>query len=1557
MRGEVYPFSIKFCLSDGRTTPNFLLSHRPPTPYELELVNTTDTESVERFAPECSEEGRTRRWQYYNTAISEESCELEGVEYVTVEREVRASCLIPEVAQLLNHSFTVPEGVEYVDALNYIQTNYVEIQDPASPLYDSVLAGILGEDFPNVNCVVPNESCSTPVLENSVVNISTVGEETTNTIPKPIEDYTPLNTLGLTNVWVAGEDDGFSEDTAFMEEFLNPGETAYIRINTGVGYNCLGSRPLNPLIQNNSSDILQYEAGESLADIQTAHPSSCTDPNFAPFVHTGSQWYTAEVPDEGLVFEVSPTESCESADTVSTGTTLRYTIFDGCGGAEVLCGFFDPTQGLMLPIDFADFATSNMVVAIDSPYEERLRFLDGSVVYVVTPPCTPLTVNVREVEYLGVEVALLDVTFSKTEFYVMTCQYQIPEFGTCQVLPFEKGSFGYYESLETYPCNSELYDSSGLIIRRDDIPIAYQQFFEENYVSAISSGVYDLREDTDLRETPLRFYRFPDNCVSPFMNIENNLPFIGSYIFPLGISLDNDIINAFLDIAVANELITLEDRGLITGYELFRGDRRLDRGVLAKGLAYDIYKYKEGSDDRYYSNYPYNDLGSDRYNYTDVTRSTLIPHPYDGQGNSRYTFHSPDTHFNKPEIPPEVHFEGYQLGHSRGRFVEVDNHSEWVLLNRKGYVLATSLAVAEAALELGVIIGQGIIDSSANYYVGIIGNPLAPAGTISAIAIGITALATQVQKVGEYRYNWLRLLRENGRSLNFAKYYASEGWYNSFLPNCEEGNMFRGLAASKYVKSGNYKIGEAFSGDTTTLNNFHRESSVYLSISEDYLLQYPQNYINYDNNDVNYGLASRFTSSEAGVCSTDRSEEVTRNIGSPYVSLRRWLPRQYGEVSSIRWLPLSYCGDLLEDNDCEVVYGGDIFISRFSLKRKIPFFYTNAVGIANHTPFEYYSQRNIGHPRYYVDHQTVQREGLGAALFPDVADEINLDCTDGVSGIYFRQPSHFYLFSYGIPQFLVESEINVNYRYARKEAHEQFYPEVGDYIDWTQEENVSIKEDNTYHYNDTYSKSVTGLNTGLLPDTYNKEEYDCRFDSPNGVIYSRQDVSENDLSDPWLVYRPLDFHEFPTHMGRLVDLRGIESSQVLVRFENGVTLFNAVDQLRDRLTPENYLLGSGGIFASRPLESNLTDLGYAGTQHKAMVSCEFGHFWVDAKRGGVFQVDPNGGNLREITQGMRQWFKRHLPFKILREGIDGLSYRDVDNNYRGIGIAMGWDERFRRVFLTKKDFKLRPEYKGRITFRDNCFFLDEELEVEITNELIFERCCFTLGYSPLLKMWISYYSFHPDYYIDMVNHFKTGLNYPSEGEQGGLWSHLLTNKSYQVFYGKLHPWIIELPVPEIGSPRILETIRYWMDTRRYHNEFDFAEKRRIGFNKAWVYNHSQHSGELILKHGDPNNMRQRWEYPKQISNFQEEILVTEEDMRWVFNHLRNRVRDECNNVPIMNWDCNQILRTINPLALNYRCPLTERLRGDWLLVRFIQDEESRYHQIFKFFDYKNRSYD
>ena len=76
--------------------------------------------------------------------------------------------------------------------------------------------------------------------------------------------------------------------------------------------------------------------------------------------------------------------------------------------------------------------------------------------------------------------------------------------------------------------------------------------------------------------------------------------------------------------------------------------------------------------------------------------------------------------------------------------------------------------------------------------------------------------------------------------------------------------------------------------------------------------------------------------------------------------------------------------------------------------------------------------------------------------------------------------------------------------------------------------------------------------------------------------------------------------------------------------------------------------------------------------------------------------------------------------------------------------------------------------------------------------------------------------------------FQSGKNYSSESQEIGLWSHGLTNQSYQVFYGKLYPFVIEVPVREQYVNKILTNYQYRMDARRYQDEVNYQILRTTG---------------------------------------------------------------------------------------------------------------------------------
>lgn len=1312
--------------------------------------------------------------------------------------------------------------------------------------------------------------------------------------------------------------------------------------------------------------------------------------DFTEKIHTNAIWFKVDFAGQPKkMFEVSPI-LCENGDD-NSNNQLRISVFTSCSSTTAIAGSVvvdmsansDNTK--MLELTSSDFS-GTAYIAIDSAL--RTRNTPGGTRSTLMPPCGCFSALQRDAILIK-QVNYVNLTFGKRQTYKSLCTFTVALPNDCDPAPYQKGNFSYWESVERYPCNEHLWDSSKLIIPQNILPAEFRTDFENYYVASIQSGNYVLNSDANFMDKPIRHYKFPDSTKVPFMTpgaATDSVPFKSASIYPIGFFIPNNVINAFLDVAVLNGLISQEDRDNITRFEVFRGDRRVDKSIIAKGLLFDMYGYIDvnSGQEVYYPNYPLNSQGMDDFN------NVLFP-TFKPGANNFFSFHSPNTHFLKPSLPGEMLVEGYQFGYANHHFDEVLGHPTYVILGDKAHNVAGTLAGIEAGLEAGLATANSLMN------VLTAGTPYGVILSVAAMVLELIQIVIQaIQNGAKYKLQWEETFYNMGKPHNFAYYQTAIGHYNVFAPNNNNNSKLRGLNIRQYLDSGRYEVTEETSSTKFNINAIDREDFVLLRTNV-HNVEYTQEFFNWDNRSV-----SPSTSSRKNYPGTGKAAGYSSRAGSPYATLKQYLPAQYGGINDITWIHTGFCGNL-EGESCAPIFGGDVVISRFAVKRKMPYFLNTAMGLAPLTPFKYSDYININPPdvnfatalappHFFIDYK-INDEGnlVSILLFPSLKSPLYLDSIGGdTSGtFYVKPPNKFYLYSYGIPYFLVESEINCNFRYAKREAHENFYPLVGDVLEWTQEVKNSIRNANTYFYNTVYSQGHTLYPYEVLPSSYDPATYAKINNLRNSVIYSMQDNSQNSFIDPWLIYKPNDWFDFEKQFGDLIAMVGIESEQILAKFTNGFSIFGATDVLRDRLTPETKNLGQGGIFAGRTVNFNRTELGYAGTQHTAHLSCEFGHFWVDAKRGKVFQLSPGGKDLREISKSQdslnnscEKWFKEQLPFKILQYA-PGLSWTEMDNNYKSIGITIGWDDRTKRVFITKRDWV--P--KNFICYRDGEFYdanIDNYTEVinqyiasgyefveidqcrlkfelkregqspvifvpltkiELGDPRYFDDCSWTIAYSPTLQTWISYYSFQPDYYISYNTHFQTGLNTDHE-QKFGVWSHLPFISSYQVFYGEKHPFTIEYPITTNLTNSVLSHIEYYLDVRKYYNKHNYVNRVGVGFNKAIVYNDHQNTGLLELIVQVKNDLRQNLFFP-QHSPGVVRILQTEINNKYSFNYLYNSIKDESAGLPIFRNNCNDTQKTIDIRLLDYRYTHKDRMRGDYFKVRLTNDAETRFKFLFR----------
>ena len=1147
---------------------------------------------------------------------------------------------------------------------------------------------------------------------------------------------------------------------------------------------------------------------------------------------------------------------------------------------------------------------------------------------------------------INAPIAKTQVDIALPAEYKLACGYdiyyrqlEVPN-QACEVAPFEEGNFAFWQSAtKTYPTSQ---DNNGLPLWGE------------------------------LCGQPIRHFKFPDCLVTYLQNqdplINGVLGAVTDYpynagrtarIYPIGLKIDTEDVKTWLDWAVTNGMITAAERKSITGYKIVRGNRATNKSIAAKGILMDMWKYNDynwvtdeySQYPTYFSNYPFNDI-SDTDPYLNVG-GTPMSHPGGGTRGSRFAFHSPETSFNAPSIGVELKLEAGVFGGALGNFYQVQDHPKYALLSDSGIILATVLAALQTAADLLVVIGNAI----GNQQYGLVDS--VPVG---GILVGVGEALGVAPNFFIYAQKWEELITNFGVPQNFAYYYAGVGNYHSSgtlgqIQNA--GNKRRLILDGSYLIGGNLSLNEQ--GNQIKVNNYEREDSVYLHVDNVFTYSGPIT-------DVALKDTSKFIMSgtptykriannaiaDTACNLNDRKSQVASN----YASMKYYLPDQYGSLQDIEWL-FTGVAQVINDTDqhnsvCAVMLGGDEFIVRMTKYIKLPFFLDNPVGTLTGVDWQYHHLSNITNATYFFN--SVGESTLNSSSIQFKTVEHNFDSCD-VSGHVTPTKAHpkismylggaMYLFSYGIVSFLCESDFNLNYRRCTNTTTTRgFYPYQSDIQNVTQEYLVPIETPNSYLYNRTYSRQNKENAFCTQPSIYSNAA--CITTYRNRVINSIPDTDSDFYRDNWKIFLGGDYFDFPLVNGVLNGLDGIERDKVMVRFANTTQVFNAFYTIDTNAGSAQ--LGTASLFANKPEEEVRVNVGYAGTESHAFISTPVGHFWVDTERHKVFQLGPSQKNAPNnpmpISDANDVFFRMNLPFAILQD----FPTFNVDNPYKDVGIAMDWDYKYNRLFLTKLDYALLPKWKGQVTYIGGVFLFDGT-PIALTDTTYFCNKSWTLSYSPALKAWISFHSFIPNYYIGHAKYLQTGVNFVRPGaDRLGVWNHFISSKSYQVFYGTLYPFISDVIVQEQLYNKQLHSLEYQADFLRFQNDNDYYYNPDYTFNKMVIWSENQNSGNLTLVPQKTNDLSQTLLYPL-IGTNSTTVLVTRKENSWRVNQFTDLVANKHNNVPPMVQGCSPYMREVNPAAMYYQKPTFQRqhMTSDYFTLRFINDKYSNYKIINKWF--------
>lgn len=1089
-----------------------------------------------------------------------------------------------------------------------------------------------------------------------------------------------------------------------------------------------------------------------------------------------------------------------------------------------------------------------------------------------------------------------------------------PTHPECYTGPFQYGDFGYYQSTDTYPCNDIYGELSG---------------------------------------QPIRLHRFPDSNVAHIHDNEG-------FIYPKGLKIN---IQQIVELIKSSSL-TEEEKNNIQGFKIVRGNRANNKSIVAKGLLYNVGKYRKEEQGYFYPNYPFNDLREDPFiltdsNYIQATPPSTTPNPQcfeyrvasfdapvvisytdcdtfdittlalnpfqvvnvcslttpefesddegtinflgicgeNGEGDEeivvekdnlkgfetldsqeRYTFHSPDTSFFQPNLGNILKLETAEYGTAKSHFVQVKHHARYGFISNSAVV--TSLAVA-----VGIGFASSTVGLSNNIFNG---------------TAAWTALQVMLDLIGKLIPN-----------KNFTYQQNSLGKYIDFKNVPNAGNKQRKLDLAIYLQPGMANI-----GDTLTINNYQRESSVYLKT--DKILPYVDTIPGVPSDN------SRYILSDEDLCDAP-STILDRDISAYYGSIKRQVKNQYGQLYSYETIDTGYQFPIdvtQEYTDVwSSVFGGDIFINRFALKKKYPFFLDNRVNpegtnmFPNNSDIEYNELGNIGYPKFWFS-TDIRRSGAGSFFGLFGVKETAFDCKENK---FFYQMGKIYLFNYGVPYFYCESEVNVDLRQAFNDKEGDFFPRVASDIpdDWMQESYVTIKHDNSYYYNKTYSKQNKENFFSHLPNSFDPSD-DCTINHPFLVIFS----------EDWKLFKPSAKTILPSNSGSLISIDGIEDRQVLARFENKTLLYNAL--LTAPTSAADVYLGQT-LFSEQvpPLDYADTDLGYVGSQHKMLLKTEYGHVTTDAKRGQIFLIQ--GRDVKDLTadteyQQVSKFFSEFFKLQIAKLSPD----INIDNHYKDIGITGVFDTKYNRLIITKRDYQ--PLYKD-ITFTDGKYYKGTT-EIELTNPAYFCNYSFTISYDFDNQAWISFHTYIPNYYIGDTDVFYTGLN----GTTSSLWEHNSTLTQFNNFYNSIHPYIIEYPYSRSFNDEILQNIKDYSRILKYTNWREFTETDDIYFNKLVIYSNQQCSGILELVDKPRNNLSLANRYP--IYNTDSKtITFTKSGSFYQVNTFWDMVVDTKKPIWLSSCDNLSIFKEINQDNMDYgkRSRKKSPFRSKELKIRYTLD--------------------
>jgi hypothetical protein len=754
-------------------------------------------------------------------------------------------------------------------------------------------------------------------------------------------------------------------------------------------------------------------------------------------------------------------------------------------------------------------------------------------------------------------------------------------------------------------------------------------------------------------------------------------------------------------------------------------------------------------------------------------------------------------------------------------------------------------------------------------------------------------------------------------------------------------------------------------------------------------------------------------------------------ITSHYAALKYRIRNQYGQLQAIKQIPITPCEQNISDYPLQtlsntvcpvgqsvltgiritnIFFGGDIYINRYTEKNTMLFFYNWLYKFPDGFSYNYYLYSMIPRARFWVNSVKYDAQNLTnlsnwstnlptsvSGNFPtdfykldNKKYNFSNDLTTDYPGFWRVKESYFYLANSSVRDFFVESEVLVDFRISgdyENEKHYDPYRYTDLYSMFTTDPNI-ITRGNMWRYD--FSFSITKLyNQYFSSGNLQNRNYDpfvsllCYTYLPDRIIYSLPQQQAS-YKDSWFIYLVNNYKDFKSQVSAV---KSINKSGIIITFKNDSPLmYQGVDTLQTDLGTK-ITIGDGGLFSQPQQSVSNADRSYeyGSSQSKlAVISTPAGIFYISQNQGKIFSY---GDGLKEISQiGMKWWFTNFLPYRLTEDFPD---YPWIDNPVSGIGCQATYDNQNSILYFSKKDYQLKPEYKGKVLYVPLITFGKQKGQGDyftnidypgsvflLGDELIFAPASWTVSFDPKNQFFISFHDWHPDLVIPTKDTFLTS-------KLDSFWKHNLNCHNFCNYYDKNYPFEIEWPVTTGQSITTVKSIEYILECYRHkENCYDQFHVLDFNFDRAVIFNSEQVSGYLNLNLFPKNNVTLSLDYPKlNPNNNSFDVLFSKEENKYRFNQFwditKNRgefpigsdypptgplipgttiLNGNYDQESIWETEPNGYIRLLNPVNLNYSKPELQRkkFRHYTNFVNFIKDVSGDTNMLLKITNSKNQ---